>query len=82
MYNNIYVKNFPKEWKEDKLREIFGKYGEISSLYRVENEAGAFAFICFGTKDGDKNSAYDSAQAAVKDLNGKEINDKLKWYVK
>jgi RNA recognition motif-containing protein len=58
MYNNIYVKNFPREWKEDKLREIFGRYGEILSLYRVENEAGAFSFICFGKKENANDKTY------------------------
>lgn len=32
LFNNIYVKNFPADWNEQKLREIFGKYGEIKSL--------------------------------------------------
>lgn len=32
IFNNIYVKNFPNTWDEAKLREIFGKYGTISSL--------------------------------------------------
>lgn len=61
MYNNIYVKNFPKEWKEDKLREIFSRYGEILSLFRVENDNGAFAFICFGKNGAEKNYGYEAA---------------------
>jgi RNA recognition motif-containing protein len=49
IFNNIYVKNFPVEWEEAKLREVFGQYGNIKSLIRMvnaENNA-PFAFICF-----------------------------------
>lgn len=31
-FNNIYVKNIPKEWTEDDVRNYFSKYGEISSM--------------------------------------------------
>jgi polyadenylate-binding protein len=31
-FNNVYVKNFPNNWTEEKLREVFGKYGNIKSL--------------------------------------------------
>ena len=32
LFNNIYVKNFPASWDEAKLKSIFGKYGNISSI--------------------------------------------------
>lgn len=34
--NNIYVKNYPEYWTEEKLREVFGKYGNIKSLAVVK----------------------------------------------
>ena len=31
-YNNVYVRNIPKNWSEDDVRNYFSKYGEISSM--------------------------------------------------
>ncbi len=31
-FNNIYIKNFPLTWTEEKLRSIFYKYGPILSI--------------------------------------------------
>jgi hypothetical protein len=55
-YNNVYVKNFDKSWDEAKLKEVFGRFGKISSVFIKEdtkNPDRKFAFICF----------FDSADA-------------------
>jgi len=31
-FNNLYVRNIPKNWSEDDVRNYFSKYGEISSM--------------------------------------------------
>ena len=31
-YNNLYVRNIPKNWSEDDVRNYFSTYGEISSM--------------------------------------------------
>ena len=31
-FNNIYVKNIPKEWSEKDVKKYFSKYGEIDSM--------------------------------------------------
>ena len=31
-FNNLYVRNIPKDWDEEKLKNYFSTYGEISSL--------------------------------------------------
>lgn len=31
-YNNIYVRNIPKSWDEEKIKNYFKKYGEIGSM--------------------------------------------------
>ena len=31
-FNNLYVRNIPKDWTEDDVRNYFSKYGEISSM--------------------------------------------------
>ena len=31
-YNNIYVRNIPKNWSEDDIKKYFSKYGEIGSM--------------------------------------------------
>ena len=39
-FNNIYVKNIPKEWSEDDIKKYFAKYGTISSMITREPEEG------------------------------------------
>jgi len=34
---NLYVKNFPKEWKEEELKGLFAQYGEIENV-RIEGK--------------------------------------------
>ena len=31
-FNNLYIRNIPKNWSEDDVRNYFSKYGEISSM--------------------------------------------------
>mmetsp|Transcript_30593 Transcript_30593/g.30053 ORF Transcript_30593/g.30053 Transcript_30593/m.30053 type:complete len:84 (+) Transcript_30593:585-836(+) len=48
-FNNVYVKNFPMEWDEAKVRELFGQYGSISScVLMVSDQNLKFAFVCYG----------------------------------
>lgn len=49
---NLYVKNFPAQWEEKDILNMFSKYGEIE---RVKLEKGAgkntYAFVCFKKPD-------------------------------
>jgi polyadenylate-binding protein len=50
MRNNLYVKNFPKDFNETDLKKLFEKYGEISSTLISRDESGfskGFGFVCF-----------------------------------
>lgn len=45
---NLYVKSFPKEWNEDKLREVFGAFGTLSAVaLRADWKGRPFAFVDF-----------------------------------
>ena len=82
VFNNVYVKNFPKEWTEENLKAMFAPYGRISSVFLVKNEAGAFGFVCYD-KDQDNNaSPYQCAQRAVAELNGKQLDGTHTLYAK
>ena len=57
--NNLYVKNFPYDLKEEDLKKLFEKYGEVSSVVISRDDKGnsrGFGFVCF------KNS-LDAAKA-------------------
>lgn len=45
--NNLYVKNFPADYDEAKLQEMFVKYGEISSVKVMvdENSGKKFGYV-------------------------------------
>lgn len=72
------MKNFPKEYDEAKLKELFSKYGPIKSLVIMKktNKDGTespFAFVCFDDQN-DKEQGIRAAQNAVNELHDKEIN--------
>ena len=61
IFNNIYVKDYPENWDEEKLWEVFGRYGNIKSLVMIMNKIpgteieASFSFICF---EDPKNKDY------------------------
>lgn len=60
-FNNLYVKGFAATMTEEKLREIFSEYGEVTSL-SIPNPAKGFGYVCFRT--------HESAQLAIDGKNG------------
>ena len=40
LINNVYVKNIPMEYPEDKIKDMFKKFGEIKSLHLMKNQIG------------------------------------------
>jgi polyadenylate-binding protein len=68
-WTNVFLKNVPKAWTEATLKEMFGKYGDISSCViqrDAEGRARGFGFVSF------KESAC--AKAAVDATNGAELD--------
>lgn len=59
IFTNLYVKNFDTETTtEEKLTELFGKYGEITSIKLIQDQAGkllGFGFINFKNPDDAQN---------------------------
>ncbi|KAK3902280.1 hypothetical protein C8A05DRAFT_15650 [Staphylotrichum tortipilum] len=67
-FTNIYVKNINVEVTDDEFRELFAKYGDVtsSSLARdAEGKSRGFGFVNFTT--------HTSASRAVDELNGNEF---------
>jgi polyadenylate-binding protein len=70
-FTNVYIKNFNEEYDDEKLREVFEKYGKIVSARCMTGDDGkakGFGFVSF--------EDHEAAQKAVDDLNGKEMNGK------
>ena len=84
-YNNIFVKNLPTEVTEDEIKEIFGAYGNISSLYggaSAKNPAQKFFFVCFSSPNKDDiEYGPRCAAKAVESLHGKDYKG-LNLYVR
>merc|ERR1719356_819746 len=65
-YTNVYCKNMPGEWGEEKINEEFGKHGTITSMCVREDKKGRkMAFINFETTE--------AAHAAVDEMHLKEV---------
>uniref|UniRef100_UPI0037E8971E polyadenylate-binding protein 1A-like n=1 Tax=Semicossyphus pulcher TaxID=241346 RepID=UPI0037E8971E len=71
-FTNVYVKNFGEDMDEEKLRELFSKYGNAMSIRVMTDDSGksrGFGFVSF--------ERHEDAQKAVDEMNGKEMNGKL-----
>merc|ERR1719228_1942146 len=71
-FTNVYIRNFGEDLSEEKLTEIFSKFGKITSFKVMSDEASGrnkgFGFVSFEDSE--------SAEKAVDDLNGTEMNGK------
>uniref|UniRef100_A0A8C2DNG3 Polyadenylate-binding protein n=1 Tax=Cyprinus carpio TaxID=7962 RepID=A0A8C2DNG3_CYPCA len=71
-FTNVYIKNFGEDMDDDKLKDIFSKYGSAMSIRVMTDENGksrGFGFVSF--------ERHEDAQRAVDEMNGKELNGKL-----
>jgi len=75
-FTNIYCKNVPVDWSEEKITDLFAPFGTITSTMIAKNEDGkskGFCFINFEDADAaanaiDKMSMYDSGMEPGKPL--------------
>jgi len=70
-FTNVFVKNFGEELGDEKLKEMFTKFGKITSYKIMAEEGGknkGFGFVSFEDSE--------AAEKAVEELNGTEINGK------
>uniref|UniRef100_A0A3Q3X6N8 Polyadenylate-binding protein n=1 Tax=Mola mola TaxID=94237 RepID=A0A3Q3X6N8_MOLML len=68
-FTNVYIKNFGEDMDDEKLKELFGKYGPALSIRVMTDDSGkskGFGFVSF--------ERHEDAQKAVDDMNGKELN--------
>ncbi|XP_041783853.1 polyadenylate-binding protein [Anopheles merus] len=75
LFTNVYVKNFGEDLTEEALRDMFEKFGPITS-HRVMTKDGksrGFGFVAF--------EKPEDAEEAVQKLNGKELSDGKVLYV-
>ncbi|KFV79359.1 Embryonic polyadenylate-binding protein, partial [Struthio camelus australis] len=79
-FTNVYIKNFGDDMDDDRLREIFSKFGKTLSVKVMMDNTGrskGFGFVNF-EKHEEAQKARDSLLwRAVADMNGKEINGRL-----
>uniref|UniRef100_A0A3B3YNI7 Polyadenylate-binding protein n=1 Tax=Poecilia mexicana TaxID=48701 RepID=A0A3B3YNI7_9TELE len=70
-FTNVYIKNFGDDMDDEKLRELFSKYGNALSTRVMTDDSGksrGFGFVSF--------ERHEDAQKAVDEMNGKDLNGK------
>lgn len=70
-FTNVYIKNFGEDMDDERLKEVFCKYGPALSVKVMTDESGkskGFGFVSF--------ERHEDAQKAVDDMNQKELNGK------
>lgn len=76
LFTNVYIKNFGEDMNEEQLKALFDKIGPITSLKIMTKEDGksrGFGFVAFDNPE--------AAEAAVDQLNGKELIENKPLYV-
>jgi len=88
-FTNVYIKNFGDDLTDDKLKEMFNKFGKITSYKVVRddkvNSSGDGELEQVMADDAGKTKGFgfvsfedsESAEKAVEELNGQEINGKM-----
>ncbi|PKI84345.1 Protein phosphatase PP2A regulatory subunit B [Malassezia vespertilionis] len=68
---NLYVKNLPEDYDDERLQEEFMPHGTVTSAKVMRTSTGAsrgFGFVCY--------SAPEEANKAVADMNGKMLENR------
>ncbi|XP_063979105.1 polyadenylate-binding protein 4-like [Diachasmimorpha longicaudata] len=76
LFTNVYVKNFGEDMTDEKLKDMFEKYGTITSYKVMAKDDGkscGFGFVAFEDPE--------AAEQAVLELNSKEITEGKYMYV-
>ena len=69
---NIYVGNISYQVDEEDLKKVFEEFGEVSSAKIITDKySGRSKGFGFVVMDND-----DEASAAIKNLNGKDLNNR------
>ncbi|XP_054653499.1 polyadenylate-binding protein 4 [Dunckerocampus dactyliophorus] len=70
-FTNVYIKNFGDDMDDDRLKELFDKYGKTLSVKVMMDPTGksrGFGFVSY--------EKHEDANKAVEDMNGTELNGK------
>ncbi|XP_074832561.1 polyadenylate-binding protein 4 [Carettochelys insculpta] len=71
-FTNVYIKNFGDDMDDERLKELFSKYGKTLSVKVMTDPMGkskGFGFVSF--------EKHEDANKAVEEMNGKDINGKM-----
>ena len=71
-FNNLYVKEFPEGWTEEKLKEFFSKHGPLGSVKLMTDDSGkskGFAFVCFERQEDAEKAVAENGNV----IEGKAI---------
>uniref|UniRef100_A0AAR2JNM2 Polyadenylate-binding protein n=1 Tax=Pygocentrus nattereri TaxID=42514 RepID=A0AAR2JNM2_PYGNA len=70
-FTNVYIKNFGEDMDDDRLKDIFDKYGKTLSVKVMTDPTGksrGFGFVSY--------EKHEDANKAVEEMNGTELNGK------
>jgi len=83
MFNNLYVKNYPDNFSDEELKNLFAPFGNVASLAQMDHANGKFAFVCYMSEDkNDHQYGPEKAFEAIEALNGRDMGDGKILYVK
>ncbi|XP_078423387.1 polyadenylate-binding protein 4 isoform X1 [Cetorhinus maximus] len=71
-FTNVYIKNFGDDMDDERLKEMFDKFGKTLSVKVMTDPNGkckGFGFVSY--------EKHEDASKAVEEMNGKELNGKM-----
>ncbi|NXW89011.1 EPAB protein, partial [Alopecoenas beccarii] len=76
-FTNVYIKNFGDDMDDDRLREIFSKFGKTLSVKVMMDSTGRSKGFGFNGAASCSAQSPSLCWQAVADMNGKEINGRM-----
>ncbi|XP_052025754.1 polyadenylate-binding protein 1-like [Apodemus sylvaticus] len=70
-FTNVYIKNLGEDMDDERLQDLFGRFGPALSVKVMTDESGkskGFGFVSF--------ERHEDARKAVDEMNGKDLNGK------
>ncbi|NXW61440.1 EPAB protein, partial [Eurystomus gularis] len=79
-FTNVYIKNFGDDMDDDRLREIFSKFGKTLSVKVMMDNTGrskGFGFVNFEKHEEAQKARGSLLPVCLANMNGKEINGRM-----
>lgn len=75
LQNKIFIRLLPRKWREDDVRDAFGVFGNITSVYMDKRQFNLEVYISYGSSsEFDQYHGFLSVEKAMKSMHNYKID--------